>query len=211
MTRGVVLGAVAIAALVTACGGGGSAPPGGAPSPGGASAQGAASSPSPPATTPAAPGPATQIVSYPVRIGAYRLVNSHDHPVTATTRDSKFPQSFTFAATARDGYYLPSQKDQVVYVIAGQLAPAVTPGSAIGDYLGQFEGQQVHLTTEPAGSLGGQVKCWESGGITFCMWADNGTYGVLDYRPPLGLDTALIHHLARAVPAFRQAMERAKS
>ena len=40
------------------------------------------------------------------------------------------------------------------------------------------------------------------------MWADNGTYGILDYRPPLGLDTALIHHLASLVPRFRQAAER---
>ena len=43
------------------------------------------------------------------------------------------------------------------------------------------------------------------------MWADNGTYGILDYRPPLGLDTALIHHLATVVPRFREAMERASS
>jgi len=40
------------------------------------------------------------------------------------------------------------------------------------------------------------------------MWADNGTYGILDYRPPLGLDTALIHHLTSLVPRFRQAVER---
>jgi hypothetical protein len=52
------------------------------------------------------------------------------------------------------------------------------------------------------------VKCWVAGGITFCMWADNGTYGVFDYEPPLGLDTALIHHLAGVVPRFRRVMER---
>jgi hypothetical protein len=138
-------------------------------------------------------------------------VDKHDHPVAATTKDPGFPQSFSFAATARDGYYLPGAKDQIVYLIAGQLANGVTADSAISDYLGQFQGQEVHLTTEPAGSLGGEVKCWESGGITFCMWADNGTYGVLDYRPPLGLDTTLIRHLARVVPTFRQAMERAGS
>jgi hypothetical protein len=209
MTRGVVLGAVAIAALVTACGGGQGTPQGGA-SPGSVSP--AATSPAPSATSAAPAGPATQIAAYPVHIGAYRLVNSGDHPVAATTKDRKFPRSFSFAATARDGYYLPGhQAHQVVYLIAGQLAQAVTPDTAIGGYLGQFQGQQVHLTTEPAGPLGGEVKCWESGGITFCMWADNGTYGVLDYRPPLGLDTVLIHHLARVVPAFRQAMERAGS
>jgi len=210
MTRGVVLGAVAAALLVTACGGGQSTPQG-SPSatPGGASPGGA--SPTPAAATPAASGPATQMVPYPARVGAYRLVNKHDHPVAASTKDDKFPQSFTFAADAHDGYYLPGRKSQVVYLIAGQLASGETPDSAIGEYLGSFQGQQVHQTTEPAGPLGGEVKCWVSGGITFCMWADNGTYGVLDYEPPLGLDTALIHHLARALPAFRRAVERIKS
>jgi hypothetical protein len=38
--------------------------------------------------------------------------------------------------------------------------------------------------------------------------AHNGTYGVFDYQPPLGLDAALIHHLAGVVPRFRAAMER---
>jgi len=41
------------------------------------------------------------------------------------------------------------------------------------------------------------------------LWADNGSYDVLDYRPQFGLDTALIHHLAGLVPRFRQALERA--
>ena len=210
MTRGVVLGAVAAALLLTACGGGQSAPQGpSSPTPGGASP--GAGSPSPAATTPAAPGPATQIAPFPARIGAYRLVNKHDRPVAAATKDGKFPQSFTFAADAHDGYYLPGRKSEVVYLIAGQLNPGVTPDGAIGEYLGQFQGVQVHLTTEPAGPLGGQVKCWVSAGITFCMWADNGTYGVLDYEPPLGLDTALIHHLARVLPAFRHAVERPRS
>jgi hypothetical protein len=113
-----------------------------------------------------------------VRVGTYRLVDKADKPVAAATKDLKFPQSFSFAATA--------------------------------SYLGSFSGQEVHLTTEPAGPLGGAVRCWEAGGITFCMWADNGTYGVFDYRPPLGLDTALIHHLAGVVPRFRKAMEQAQ-
>jgi len=149
-------------------------------------------------------------VSYPVRVGGYRLVNKADHPVGAATKDLKFPQSFSFAATARDGYYLPGhQKHQIVYLIAGRLAQGVPPAAAITGYLGSFSGRELHLTTEPAGPLGGAVKCWVAGGITFCMWADNGTYGVFDYQPPLGLDTALIHHLAGLVPRFRQAMERA--
>jgi hypothetical protein len=42
-------------------------------------------------------------------------------------------------------------------------------------------------------------------------WADNGTYGVFDYRPPLGLDTALINHLASVMPRSRTAMERAQA
>ena len=87
----------------------------------------------------------------------------------------------------------------------------MTPAAAIAGYLGSFSGQEVHLTTEPAGPLGGAVKCWVAGGITFCMWADNGTYGVFDYQPPLGLDTALIHHLAGVVPRFRKVMEQAQA
>jgi hypothetical protein len=35
--------------------------------------------------------------------------------------------------------------------------------------------------------------------------------GILDYRPPLGLDAALIHHLASLVPRFRRAVERAQA
>jgi hypothetical protein len=163
----------------------------------------------PTATIPAPSGPAARIASYPVRVGAYRLVNKNNHPVTAATKDAKFPRSFSFAATAQDGYYLPGhQARQEVSLIAGQLAQGVSPGAAIGDYLGEFSGQEVHLTAEPAGPLGGVVKCWEAGGFTFCMWADNGTYGVLDYRPPLGLDTSLIRHLAGLVPRFRRAVER---
>jgi hypothetical protein len=174
------------------------------------------SSPAPagsPAASSAAPsGPATRIVAYPVRVGAYRLVDKADKPAAATTKDLKFPQSFSFAATARDGYYLPGQqKHQIVYLIAGRLAQGVTPAAAIASYLGSFSGQEVHLTTEPAGPLGGAVRCWEAGGITFCMWGDNGTYGVFDYRPPLGLDTVLIHHLASVVPRFRKAMEQAQA
>jgi hypothetical protein len=197
-------GAAALAVLAAACGGGGHSTPQGAASP---SSPAAASSPT--AASPAPSGPATGIVSYPVRVGSYRLVNKADRPVTATTKDTRFPQSFSFAATARDGYYLPGhQRHQVVYLIAGRLAQGVTPAAAIAGYLGSFSGQELHLTTEPAGALGGAVKCWAAGGITFCMWADNGTYGVFDYQPPLGLDTALIHHLAGVVPRFRAAMER---
>ena len=195
-------GAAALAVLAAACGGGGT--PQGAASP---SSPAAASSPT--AASPAPSGPATGIVSYPQRVGSYRLVNKADRPVTATTKDTRFPQSFSFAATARDGYYLPGhQRHQVVYLIAGRLAQGVTPAAAIAGYLGSFSGQELHLTAEPAGALGGAVKCWAAGGITFCMWADNGTYGVFDYQPPLGLDTALIHHLAGVVPRFRAAMER---
>ena len=156
--------------------------------------------------------PATRIGAYPVRVGTYRLVDKADKPVAAATKDLKFPQGFSFAATARDGYYLPGQaRPQIVYLIAGRLARGVSPSAAIGDYLSEFQGQEVHLTAEPAGPLGGVVKCWESGGVTFCMWADGGvgggTFGVFDYEPPLGLDTVLIHHLAGLVPQFRQAME----
>jgi len=69
-----------------------------------------------------------------------------------------------------DGYYLPShQARQDVYLIAGQLAHGVSPSAAIGDYLGEFNGQEVHLTAEPAGPLGGVVKCWKASGYTFCM------------------------------------------
>jgi hypothetical protein len=199
MTVAGVLRAAAIAVLVAAC-----------------SSQTAPHHPAsarshPAATHPAAApsGPATQIASYPVRIGSYRLVNKKNKPVATTADDAKFPQSFSFAATARDGYYLPGHHaNQDVYLIAGRLARGVLPSAAIGDYLDQFSSQEVHLTTEPAGPLGGEVKCWESGGFTFCMWADNGTYGVLDYRPPFGLDTVLIHHLAGVVPRFRRALER---
>jgi hypothetical protein len=167
---------------------------------------------SPAASSPAASGPAARIAAYPVRVGAYRLVDKADKPVAATTKDLRFPQSFSFAATARDGYYLPGKaRHQIVYLIAGRLAQGVTPAAAVASYLGSFSGQEVHLTTEPAGPLGGTVKCWEAGGITFCMWADNGTYGVFDYRPPLGLDTVLIHHLAGVVPRFRKAMEQAQA
>lgn len=188
--------------LATGCGGGTSTPQGPA-SPQTPAASSAA------ATSPAPSGPATTIASYPVRVGTYRLVNKEDHPVGATTEDHKFPRSFSFAATARDGYYLPGHdKHQIVYLIAGRLAPGVSPAAAIASYLGSFSGQAQHLTTEAAGPLGGAVKCWVGGGITFCMWADNGTYGVFDYEPPLGLDTALIRHLAGVVPRFRRAMER---
>ncbi len=173
---------------------------------------GPAAASSPTASSPAPSGPATRIAAYPVRVGSYRLVDKANKPVGATTKDLKFPQTFSFAATARDGYYLPGQaKHQIVYLIAGRLAQGVTPAAAIASYLDSFSGQEVHLTTEPAGPLGGAVKCWEAGGITFCMWADNGTYGVFDYRPPLGLDTTLIRHLASGVPRFRTAMERAQA
>ena len=144
--------------------------------------------------------PATRIVAYPVRAGTYRLVNKADEPVAETTKDLKFPQSFSIAAVARDGYYLPGQaRHQIVYLIAGQLARGVSPSAPVGDYLSEFQGQEVHLTAEPAGPLGGVVKCWESGVVTFCMWADGGgavggTFGVFNYEPPLGLDTVLIHH-----------------
>ena len=176
------------------------------------SAPGHPAATTPAASTPAPSGPATKIVSYPVRVGSYRLVSKKEKPVAATTKDVKFPRSFSFATTARDGYYLPGhQAHQIVYLIAGQLARGTTPATAIQGYLSEFGSQELHLTTEPAGPLGGQVKCWESGGFTFCMWADNGTYGVLDYRPPLGLDTALIHHLATVLPRFREVMERASS
>ena len=87
-----------------------------------------------------------------------------------------------------------------MYLIAGRLAQGVAPAAAITGYLGSFSGQELHLTTEPAGPLGGAVKCWAARGTTFCMWADDGTYGVLDYQPPLGLDATLIHHLAGVVP-----------
>jgi hypothetical protein len=198
------LGGAALALLTAGCSS--HSTPDGAASPAGPLAS------SPAASSPAPSGPATRIAAYPVRVGTYRLVDKADKPVAATTKDLKFPQSFSFAATARDGYYLPGQqKHQIVYLIAGRLAQEVTPGAAIDSYLGSFSGQEVHLTTEPAGPLGGAVKCWEAGGITFCMWADNGTYGVFDYRPPLGLDTALIHHLAGVVPRFRKAMERAQA
>lgn len=197
---GGALGGVALALLVVGCSGHGT--PDGPPSPSSPAASG------PAASTPAPSGPATRIAAYPVRVGAYRLVDKADKPVAATTKDLKFPRSFSFAATARDGYYLPGQaKHQIVYLIAGRLARGVTPATAVAGYLSSFSGQELHLTTEPAGPLGGAVKCWVAGGITFCMWADNGTYGVFDYRPPLGLDTALIHHLAGVVPRFRKAME----
>ena len=196
--------ALGAAALVAGCGGGQSTPHGPA------SPRAPAPADSHATASPAPSGPATEIVSYPVRVGGYRLVNKADHPVGAATKDLKFPQSFSFAATARDGYYLPGhQKHQIVYLIAGRLAQGVPPAAAITGYLGSFSGRELHLTTEPAGPLGGAVKCWVAGGITFCMWADNGTYGVFDYQPALGLDTALIHHLAGLVPRFRQAMERA--
>jgi hypothetical protein len=161
--------------------------------------------------THAAAAPA-RVVTYPARLGGYRLVNKDEHPVPATTEDLRFPRSFSFAKTARDGYYLPGhERRQDVYLIAGQLTPGVSPAAAIGDYLGEFSGQELHLTAEPPGPLGGTVKCWEVGGFTFCMWADRGTYGLLDYRPQFGLDTALIAHLAALVLRFRQAMERAAS
>ena len=199
MTVAGALRAAAIAVLVAACSSGQTTPHATQSHPAATHA----------ASTPEPSGPATQVASYPVRVGSYRLVSKNNKPAGMTTKDLKFPQSFSFAATARDGYYLPGhQPHQDVYLIAGQLAHGVSPGTAIGDYLGEFQAQELHLTAEPAGPLGGEVKCWESGGFTFCMWADNGTYGVLDYRPPLGLDTALIHHLAGLVPRFRQAMER---
>jgi hypothetical protein len=169
---------------------------------------------SPAASSPAPSGPATRIVAYPVRVSTYRLVDKTDKPVAVTTKDLQFPQSFSFAASARDGYYLPGQaRHQIVYLIAGPLAFGASPSAAIQDYLGEFQSQEVHLTPEPAGPLGGEVVCWEAGGFTFCMWADGGpgrgTFGILDYRPPLGPDTVLIHHLAGLVPLFRRAMERA--
>ena len=197
---GGALGGAALALLAVGCSSHSTAND--APTPSGPAAS------SPAASSPAPSGPATRIAAYPVRVGSYRLVDKTDKPVAAATKDLKFPQSFSFAATARDGYYLPRQaKHQIVYLIAGRLAQGVTPAAAITSYLSSFSGQEVHLTTEPAGTLGGAVKCWVAGGITFCMWADNGTYGVFDYRPPLGLDTALIHHLASVVPRFRKAME----
>src|SRR5579863_7855760 len=110
-------GAAALAVLAAACGGGHSTPQGAA----GPSSPAATSSPA--AASPAPSGPATGIVSYPQRVGSYRLVNKADRPVTAATTDTKFPQSFSFAATARDGYYLPGrQRHQIVYLIAGRLA-----------------------------------------------------------------------------------------
>ena len=163
----------------------------------------------PAVSRPAPSGPATRLVSYPARVGPYRLVGKAGHPVGSATKDRRFPRSFSFAATARDGYYLPGHKArQDVYLIAGRLAAGVSPATAIGDYLGEFSGQEVHLTSEATGPLGGVVKCWVAGGITFCMWADRGTYGVLDYQPPLGLDIVLIRRLAGLVPRFRRAMER---
>jgi hypothetical protein len=207
MTAMRALVAAVLAVLVAACGSGQSVPH---PS----SSHGGHSAASSAASRPAPSGPATHIVAYPVRVGTYRLVDKTDKPVAAATKDLKFPQSFSFAASARDGYYLPGQaRRQIVYLIAGQLAGGVSPSTAIQDYLGEFRSQEVHLTREPPGPLGGEVKCWEAGGVTFCMWADGGaagsTYSVLDYRPPLGLDTVLIHHLAGLVPRFRRAMERA--
>ena len=194
---GGVLASAALA-LVAVCGSGQAAPRP-STSHGGHSASAAASSPA---------GPATRLASYPVRIGANRLVDKAERPVSSATKDRKVPQSFSFAATARDGYYLPGhQAHQDVYLIAGRLAPGVSPATEIGEYLGQFSGQEAHLTSEPAGPLGGAVKCWVAG-ASRSGWADNGTYGILDYRPPLGLDTALIHHLASLVPRFRQAAER---
>jgi hypothetical protein len=137
-------------------------------------------------------------------------VDKHDHPVSAGTKDRKFPNSFAFAASASDGLYLPGhQAGQNVYLIAGRISRGVSPSAALQEYLDQFEGREVHLTGEPAGPLGGEVKCWVGGGFTFCMWSDNGTYGILDYLPPtLEPDTALIRHVARVVPAFRRAVER---
>jgi hypothetical protein len=106
-------------------------------------------------------GPATRIGSYPVRVGGHWLVNKMDRPVGATTKDVKFPQSFAFAGTARDGYYMPGhQAHQNVYLTAGRLAAGVSPSAAVQDYLGEFQGQEVHLTAEPAGPLAGVVKCW---------------------------------------------------
>jgi hypothetical protein len=202
---GSTLGSAALALLAVGCSS--HSTPDDAPSPSGPAAAG-----SPAASSPAPSGPATRIATYPVRVGSYRLVDKTDKPVAATTKDLKFPRSFSFAASARDGYYLPGQaKHQIVYLIAGRLAHGVTPAAAIASYLGSFSGREVHLTTEPAGPLGGAVKCWVAGGITFCMWADNGTYGVFDYRPPLGLDTALIQHLASVVPRFRKAMEQSQA
>jgi hypothetical protein len=190
---------LAAATLVAACGGSHTAPV--------AQRRGASPQTHAAATPPAA---SARVVAYPARLGGYRLVNKNEHPVPATTKDLRFPRSFSFAKTARDGYYLPGRHSrQDLYLIAGQLTPGVSPAAAIEDYLGEFSGQELHLTAEPPGPLGGTVKCWESGGFTFCMWADNGTYGVLDYRPPFGLDTVLIHHLAGLVPRFRRLIERA--
>src|SRR5215471_15105091 len=59
---------------------------------------------------------------------------------------------------------------------------------------GSFSGQEVHLTTEP-GRWAARSNAGRRG-ITFCMWAGNGTCSVFDYRPQLGLATVLIHHLA---------------
>jgi hypothetical protein len=206
LRRAGAAGVVALVVALAACGGGSATP------------RQLASSHSPGrhaeairSATPAPSAPATRIVSYPVRVGAYRLVNKDDRPVAKTWQSRKFLRNFSFAATAQSGFYLPGHKArQDVYLTARQLARETAPATAIQDYLGEFEGQELHLTSEPAGPLGGQVKCWESGGITFCMWADNGTYGLFLYQPPFGLDTALIRHLAAAVPVFRRAMERAK-
>src|SRR5262249_12085272 len=123
-TRG-ALAAVALAVLVAACGSGQAAQHPAA-SPGGHSAA------SPAAISPPPSGPATRLVSYPVRVGPYRLVDKKDHPVATTTKDRKFLQSFSFAATARYGLYMPGhQARQNVLLIAGRLAQGVSPATAI--------------------------------------------------------------------------------
>ncbi|HEV2377923.1 MAG TPA: hypothetical protein VGS19_37905 [Streptosporangiaceae bacterium] len=193
------VGAASLAVLLAACGGGH------------VNQHHPAPSHSPSAATRTASGPATELSAYPVRLGVYHLVDKKNHPVSAPTPDHRFPRRYSFAVNATDGLYRPGNAvDHNVYLIAGQLAQGVSPAAAVQDYLGFFQGQEVHLTTEPAGALGGTVKCWVANGVTFCMWADNGTYGVFDYEPPLALDTVTIHHLAGVTALFRQAMVRVK-
>lgn len=204
----IAAGAVAVTALLAACSGSGAG--GGhaatSHSPGTGSSPSASGTPSPTA-------PATRIGSFPIRIGGYRLVNKKEQPVSTTTKNPKFlKNSSSFAASERAGFYLPGHKKrQVIYMIAGKLSPGVSPADAVSDYLAEFLNSAVHVTAKPAGKLGGTVKCWVSQGLTVCMWADNGTFGILTYEPPFGLDTALIRHLAAVVPTFRQALERVQS
>jgi hypothetical protein len=90
---------------------------------------------SPAASSRAPSGPATRITAYPVRVGTYRLVDKADERAAATTKDLKFPKSFSFAATAQDGYYLPGQaKHQIVYPDRRAARPGLLrPGGAPDD------------------------------------------------------------------------------